>query len=104
MESYYWKNMSTDWLWIMGFIVILLLISSAGNWGYTYHVHRKFRHLSPYLRDLDALTERYGKGEIEREEFLRKSDEISALLNKHHADRIESNRQLANLNRKAQRT
>jgi putative membrane protein len=104
MANDYWTNMSSDWLLIFGFVVIFLLFSSAGNWGYTYHVHRKIRHLSPALKKLDDLAERYAKGQIKRDEFQRQSDEISSILHSHRADRIDRNRRLAQLDSQSNRS
>jgi putative membrane protein len=45
-----------------------LLFSSAGNWGYSYRVHRKYG-ASSGKSAIEILNERYARGEIKREEY-----------------------------------
>lgn len=52
------------------------MISSFGNWGYTYGVHRKYGNLTRKTAR-DILNERYALGELSREEFRKMRIEIS---------------------------
>lgn len=74
--------MATDWYsgwgWFLWYGMIILLFSSAGNWGYSYRTHRRYRD-GLYTKDAtDILNERYAKGELSREEFNLMKSEIQA--------------------------
>ena len=74
MQTYYWNDWYSGWGWFLWFGVFFLLFSSAGNWGYTYRAHRRFED-SPTKNALDHLNERYAKGEIKQDEYMKiKSD------------------------------
>ncbi len=76
MSNYYWNSWYSGWGWFLWFGVWFLLISSFGNWGYTYQAHRKFGE--KHGKDaLDILNERYARGELAREEYLKMKAEIS---------------------------
>jgi putative membrane protein len=69
-----WNDWYSGWGWILWFGIVLLLFSSAGNWGYSYRVHRKYS-TSSGKNAIDILNERYARGELKREEcVLMKSD------------------------------
>jgi putative membrane protein len=76
MEHYYWNDWYSGWGWFLWFGVCFLLISSLGNWGYTYRVHRRFGD-SASKDAMSILNERYARGEISREEYNKMKAEIS---------------------------
>lgn len=76
MNHYYWNDWYSGWGWFLWFGIWFLLISSFGNWGYTYRVHRKYDEY-PTKQALDILNERYARGEIDRLEYGRMKSEIS---------------------------
>ena len=51
------------------------MFSSAGNWGYTYRVHRRFG--GGPKGALDILDERYARGELAADEYGRMKSEIA---------------------------
>ena len=68
MGNMYWVDWYSGWGWFLWFGFLILMFSSAGNWGYTYRVHR-FSGRTPKKDALDILDERYARGEITRAEF-----------------------------------
>lgn len=76
MEHSYWNSWYSGWGWFLWIGIWILFISSFGNWGYTYRVHRRYCDLHSKTA-LDILNERYARGEIEREEFHVMKSEIS---------------------------
>jgi len=76
MEHYYWNDWYSGWGWFLWFGVWFLIISSFGNWGYTYRVHQRFGD-SAGKNALNILNERYARGEIAREEYNKMKAELS---------------------------
>ena len=77
MTQYYWNDWYSGWGWFLWFGVILLFFSSAGNWGYTYRAHRKYADGFLAKDSLDILNNRYARGDIKHEDYLRIKAEIS---------------------------
>jgi len=67
MTNAYWNDWYSGWGWFLWFGLMIVLFSSAGNWGYTYRVHR-FYGQQPRKEALDILNERYARGEITQAE------------------------------------
>ena len=61
----------------MWFGFLALMFSSAGNWRYTYRVHRNFGRPVGH-EALDILSERYARGDISHEEYSRIKAAITA--------------------------
>jgi len=76
MDHSYLNNWSFGWGWFIWFAVIFFLFSTLGNWGYTYRAHRRFDQ-APAKDAFAILSERYARGEINREEFARMRTEIT---------------------------
>jgi putative membrane protein len=75
MANVYWNNWYAGWGFFLWWGMLILIFSSAGNWGYTYQAHRRFRDRTE--KDaLDVLSERYARGDITREEFHRVKSEL----------------------------
>lgn len=77
MENIHANNWFAGGVWLLWFGIWFLFISSLGNWGYTYKVHRRFCD-GTNKTALDILNERYARGEIEREEFHKMKSEIES--------------------------
>jgi putative membrane protein len=72
----YWNDWYFGWGWVLWFGFIFLMLSSIGNWGYTYRAHQKYE--GPPRKDaLDILNERYARGEITREQRVQMKADIS---------------------------
>jgi putative membrane protein len=65
------------WGWFLWIVVWFLLISSFSHWGYSYRTHRRYFNESNKTA-IDLLNERYARGDIEREEFIRIKSEITS--------------------------
>ena len=76
MHTYYWTDWYSGWGWFLWFAVWFLMISSLGNWGYTYHAHRRFSRL-PQGKAVQILNERYARGDITRAEYQQLKAEIA---------------------------
>ena len=78
MNAHDMGNFYMGWGWILWVGFIFLMVSSFGNWGYTYQAHRKYGGQTSGTA-LDILNERYARGEIKRDEYVQlKSDIASA--------------------------
>ena len=64
----YWNDGFLGWGWFLWFGFIFLMLSSFGNWGYTYRAHQRVSG-RPDNRAFDILDERYARGEITREQY-----------------------------------
>jgi putative membrane protein len=79
MQTYYWNDWYGGWGWFLWFGVIFLFVSNMGNWRYAYRAHRKLEDGYPTKNAMDLLSERYAKGEIKQEEYMKiKSDILFA--------------------------
>jgi putative membrane protein len=74
------NHLANDWYfgwgWFLWLGFIFLMISSMGNWGYTYRAHRKYDGQSG-SNAIDILNERYARGEVTRDQFLLLKSDIS---------------------------
>ena len=77
MAHAYWNDWYSGWGWFLWFGIMVLVFSSAGNWRYTYRVHRSYG-TPPRKEALDILNERYARGEITLEEHGQMKSTISA--------------------------
>ena len=73
----YWNDWYAGWGWFLWFGVIFLLFASIGNWGYTYRAHRRFEDEYPRKNALEILNERYARGELNHEDYVRIKSQIS---------------------------
>ena len=76
MSSPHWNDWYFSWGWFLWFGLVFLLLSSIGNWGYSYRAHRRFGQL-PGQDALDILNARYARGEISGEQLALMRSEIA---------------------------
>jgi putative membrane protein len=76
MQYSYMSDWYGAWGWILWIGFWFLIISSFGNWGYTYRVHRRYGDGSQKTAR-DILNERYARGDINRDEFHKIKNEIA---------------------------
>ena len=72
-----YNGLSFGWWWILWFGFVIVAFSSAGNFGYTYRVHRKFDG-APRRDALAILNERYAGGDVTRAEYLELKADIAS--------------------------
>tara|TARA_R110001583_G_scaffold46761_3_gene146517 strand:+ start:16103 stop:16339 length:237 start_codon:yes stop_codon:yes gene_type:complete len=75
MEHAYWTEWYTAWGWFLWFGIWFLLISSFSHWGYSYRTHRRYSSNSDKTA-IEILNERYARGDIEQQEFVKIKEEI----------------------------
>lgn len=78
MSHYNWNDWYMSWGWFFWFGVIFLMFSSFGNWGYTYRAHRKLESGYVPKNAIDILNERYARGEIKNDQYMRMKSDILA--------------------------
>ncbi len=71
-----WNDWNFGWSWLLWIGFIALMFSGLGNWGYTYRAHCRYDAL-PRSVALAILDERYARGDIAREEYVRVKSDIS---------------------------
>lgn len=76
MSQFYWNDWYSGWGWFLWFGIIFLFFSSVGNWGYTYRAHRKYADGFLNKDSLDILNNRYARGDIKHDEYLRMKSEM----------------------------
>ena len=75
MQHAYWNDWYFGWGWFLWLGFVILIFSSAGNWGYTYRAHRRFGGMSSGdARNI--LDARYARGDITRDEYTLMKSEI----------------------------
>lgn len=77
MAGTYWNDWYSGWGWFLWLGFLILVFSSAGNWGYTYRVHRNYGGPSSN-KALDILSERFARGEITHDDYARMKTAILA--------------------------
>lgn len=76
MDNTYWNTWYSGGGWFLWIGIWFLMISSFGNWGYTYRVHRRYGERSE-KNSTELLNERYARGDINREEFHKIKNEMA---------------------------
>jgi len=77
MGHYYWNDWYSGWGWFLWFGLIFVIFSSFGNWGYTYRAHRRFAGDFPQKSAVDILNERFARGEVQYDEYLKIKSHIA---------------------------
>ena len=72
----YSNGFYSGWGWVFWIGFMLLMFSGFGNWGYTYRAHRRLEDIYPKKGAIDILNERYARGEIKYEEYVRMKSHI----------------------------
>jgi putative membrane protein len=72
MPAYYYS----PWAWVLWSIIGFVFFSSVLGWGYSYHSKRRTYDNYPNKTSVDILDERYARGEITREEYIRMKSDI----------------------------
>lgn len=81
MSEYGWNGMGGFGLWgglmmVLGWGVLIILIAGVVKWLFGNPIgHAGHLRESP-KRALDILEERYARGEIDREEYLQRRDDL----------------------------
>jgi len=65
------------WGWLLWIGIWFLLMSSLGHWGYSYRANRRYFNKSNKT-SIELLNERYARGDIDRDEFIRIKTDITA--------------------------
>ena len=76
MGPYYWNSWYSGSGWVLWFGFVFLMVSSFGNWGYTYRAHRRFGDSDSNKDAMAILNERYARGEIKHEEYIQMKSHI----------------------------
>ncbi|MBB1300595.1 MULTISPECIES: SHOCT domain-containing protein [Pseudoalteromonas] len=76
MDHGYWNDWYIGWGWFLWIGIWFLLISSFSHWGYSYRTHRRYVANTDKTA-LDILNERYARGDIEQQEFVKMKEEIN---------------------------
>jgi len=76
MSHYYWNDWYSAFGWLLWLGIAFLFFASLGNWGYTYRAHRKYEGAYPTKDAVAILNERYARGDINHEEYIRMKSHI----------------------------
>jgi len=76
MGTFYWNDWYAIWGWVLWVGFVFLLFSSVGNWGYTYRAHRKLGDGYPSKDALTILNERYARGEVKHDDYIKIKSQI----------------------------
>ena len=71
-----WNRLFMAWDWILWIGFICLLISNIGSWSYAFRLRHDDRRR--HKDAIDLLNEKYTRGEILRDEYYRKKNDILA--------------------------
>ena len=76
MNNVYLTELYSGWGWFLWFGIFLLMLSSVGNWGYSYQAQKLYRSGLADKDAIDHLSERYARGDITLSEFSRIKNEL----------------------------